>query len=754
MDGRTPKYIFVTGGVVSSLGKGLAAASVGCLLEGHGYTVTMQKFDPYINVDPGTMSPYQHGEVYVTDDGAETDLDLGHYERFTNIVTTKNANWTTGKIYQSVIQKERRGDYLGRTVQVIPHITNEIKDAIRSVAKDVDVVLVEIGGTVGDIESLPFLEAIRQFRQEVGRDNSLYIHLTLVPFIGTAGELKTKPTQHSVRDLRSIGIQPDILLCRTDRFLDPDIKRKIALFCDVDEEAVITAKDVSTIYEVPLVLAAEGLDRMVLKYLHLPQTERRMQPWEDLVNRIKNPVDDITIHVVGKYVGYEDSYKSLNEALYHGGFAHRVKVNIKWIEAEALEEPNGKLLLDGADGILVPGGFGDRGTRGMMMAAQVARERRIPYFGICYGFQWATVEYARNVAGLAEADSTECNPETSTKVIYKLRDLLGVDELGGTMRLGTYACELAPGSLAHRVYGSTLIHERHRHRYEFNCLYERTLTEHGLRISGRSPDGKFVEIAELPGHPWYLAVQFHPEFKSKPTRPHPLFAAFVAASYHKANRPSGRSFRGPGLDEGLRVLAGIKSHLRVPILTDIHEPAQARAAADVADVLQIPAFLSRQTDLLTAAAKTGRIVNIKKGQFLAPGDVKHAIAKVTEAGNSRVIVTERGVSFGYHTLIVDMRAFPIIRALGVPVVFDVTHSLQLPGGGEGVTAGQAEFIEPLASAGVAAGVDAVFLEVHEDPSRAKSDAQNALRLDKLEPLLHRLMAIDAIAKQPEVPLRG
>ncbi|HEV8345007.1 MAG TPA: CTP synthase [Vicinamibacterales bacterium] len=534
MDGRTPKYIFVTGGVVSSLGKGLAAASIGCLLEGHGYTVTMQKFDPYINVDPGTMSPYQHGEVYVTDDGAETDLDLGHYERFTNTVTTKESNWTTGKIYQSVIQKERRGDYLGRTVQVIPHITNEIKDAIRAVSKNVDVVLVEIGGTVGDIESLPFLEAIRQFRQDVGRDNSLYIHLTLVPFIGTAGELKTKPTQHSVRDLRSIGIQPDILLCRTDRFLDPDIKRKIALFCDVDEEAVITAKDVSTIYEVPLVLAAEGLDRIVLKYLHLPQTERRMQPWEDLVNRIKNPVDDITIHVVGKYVGYEDSYKSLNEALYHGGFPHRLKVNIKWIEAEALEEPNGGHLLDGADGILVPGGFGNRGTRGMMQAAQVARERGIPYFGICYGFQWATVEYARNVAGLCDADSTECNPETPTKVIYKLRDLLGVDDLGGTMRLGAYACELAPGSLAQRVYGSDLINERHRHRYEFNCLYERTLSERGLRISGRSPDGKFVEIAELPGHPWYLAVQFHPEFKSKPTRPHPLFAAFVAASYeHK-----------------------------------------------------------------------------------------------------------------------------------------------------------------------------------------------------------------------------
>ena len=537
-----PKYIFVTGGVVSSLGKGLAAASIGSLLEARGLRVTLQKMDPYINVDAGTMSPYQHGEVFVTDDGGETDLDLGHYERFTNTITTKNSNWTTGKIYQSVIQKERRGDYLGRTVQVIPHITNEIKDAIRSVSHGVDIVLVEIGGTVGDIESLPFLEAIRQLRQDVGRDNSLYVHLTLVPFIGAAGELKTKPTQHSVRDLRSIGIQPDILLCRTDRFLDTDIKRKIALFCDVDEEAVITAKDVSTIYEVPVVLAAEGLDQIVLKYLHLPQTERRIHAWEDLVNRIKNPKDEITIHVVGKYVGYEDSYKSLNEALYHGGFPHRLKVNIKWIEAEALEEPNGRSLLGDADGILVPGGFGNRGTRGMMIAAQTARERQIPYFGICYGFQWATVEYARNVAGLPDADSTECNPDAGAKVIYKLRDLLGVDDLGGTMRLGSYACELAPGSLAQRVYGASLIHERHRHRYEFNCLYERTLTEHGLKISGRSPDGKFVEIAELPGHPWYLAVQFHPEFKSKPTRPHPLFAAFVAASYaHKTRHAEHRA---------------------------------------------------------------------------------------------------------------------------------------------------------------------------------------------------------------------
>ncbi len=538
-DGRAVKYIFVTGGVVSSLGKGLAAASIGRLLEDHGYKVALQKFDPYINVDPGTMSPYQHGEVYVTDDGAETDLDLGHYERFTSMVATRNSNWTTGKIYLSVIQKERRGDYLGRTVQVIPHITNEIKDNIRAASRDaeVDVHIVEIGGTVGDIESMPFLEAIRQFRLDVGRDNAIYIHLTLVPYIGTAGELKTKPTQHSVRDLRSIGIQPDILLCRTDRFLDPDIKRKIALFCDVNEEAVITAKDVSTIYEVPLVLSAEGLDRIVLKLLHLPMTEAKTGAWQELVHRIKHPVDELTIHVVGKYTGYEDSYKSLNEALFHGGFAHGLKINLNWVEAEALEREGGTALLDDAHGILVPGGFGSRGTRGMMKAAEYARSRGIPYFGICYGFQWSTVEFARNVCGLEGADSTECDENAPYKVIYKLRDLLGVDELGGTMRLGRYACELAPGTLAQRVYGASLIHERHRHRYEFNCLYEEALTTNGMKISGRSPDGKFVEIAELPGHPWYLAVQFHPEFQSKPDKPHPLFASFVGASHrHKTGQ--------------------------------------------------------------------------------------------------------------------------------------------------------------------------------------------------------------------------
>jgi len=529
-EGRPVKYIFVTGGVVSSLGKGLAAASIGRLLEDHGYKVALQKFDPYINVDPGTMSPYQHGEVYVTDDGAETDLDLGHYERFTNMVASRNSNWTTGKIYLSVIQKERRGDYLGRTVQVIPHITNEIKDAIRQAGRDVDIVLVEIGGTVGDIESMPFLEAIRQFRLDVGRDNTLYIHLTLVPYIGTAGELKTKPTQHSVRDLRSIGIQPDVLLCRTDRFLDADIKRKIALFCDVPEEAVITAKDVSTIYEVPLVLKGEGLDQIVLKQLRLPLTEARTAAWEELVDRIKNPTREVTIHVVGKYTGYEDSYKSLNEAVYHSGFAHRAKVTLHWVEAEALEREGGTDLLAGADGILVPGGFGSRGTRGMMKAAEYARRHAVPFFGICYGFQWATVEYARNVCGLEGADSTEVDENAPHKVIYKLRDLLGVDELGGTMRLGRYACELAPGSQAQRIYGESLIHERHRHRFEFNCLYENELAEKGLRVSGRSPDGKFVEIAELPSHPWFVAVQFHPEFQSRPLRPHPLFSSFIDAS--------------------------------------------------------------------------------------------------------------------------------------------------------------------------------------------------------------------------------
>ena len=532
---RPVKYIFITGGVVSSLGKGLGAASIGALLEGHGYRVTLQKFDPYVNVDPGTMSPYQHGEVYVTADGAETDLDLGHYERFTDTVTTRNHNWTTGKIYLSVIQKERRGDYLGRTVQVIPHITNEIKDSMQVVARQggVDIVLIEVGGTVGDIESQPYLEAIRQLRRDLGRENTLYVHLTLVPFIGAAGELKTKPTQHSVRDLRSVGIQPDILLCRTDRVLPRELRRKIALFCDVDEDAVVTARDVDSIYEVPLELSGEGVDRIVLKRLGLPAaTPRRMESWEGLVERIRNPTDEVAVHVVGKYVGYGDSYKSLNEALCHAGFAQRLKVRIEWVEAEALESGDDGPLA-GADGVLVPGGFGDRGSRGMLRAAGAARRRGIPYFGICYGFQWAAVEFARHVCGLEDADSTECNPDTPHNVIYKLRDLLGVDDLGGTMRLGSYPCELAPGTRTHEAYGQTSVSERHRHRYEFNRAYEAALTDAGLVISGRSPDGKFVEAIELPDHPWFVAVQFHPEFQSKPLAPHPLFTGFVAASYRR-----------------------------------------------------------------------------------------------------------------------------------------------------------------------------------------------------------------------------
>jgi len=528
------KFIFVTGGVVSSLGKGVASASVGRLLESRGYRVNFLKFDPYINVDPGTMSPYQHGEVFVTDDGAETDLDLGHYERFAGVELSRTSNVTTGQIYESVIAKERRGDYLGGTVQVIPHITNEIKSRLQPVAENADIVIVEIGGTVGDIESLPFLEAARQFRMDVGRAGAVFIHLTLVPFIGSAGEQKTKPTQHSVRELRAIGIQPDILLCRADRPLSRDLKSKIALFCNVDEKAVITAQDVGSIYEVPLLLGEERIDEILLEMLQLPVRAPEMADWRELVRRIQNPTGEVHIGVVGKYVSLTDAYKSLNEALAHGGVAHNLRVRLTWIEAEDLEQ--GSLsALEGMDGILVPGGFGPRGTEGMAAAAGWARRNRVPYFGICYGFQWAVVEYARSVCGLSQASSTECHPDSPDKVILKLRELLGVEEMGGTMRLGAYECVIEEGSLAHRVYGKTRISERHRHRYEFNQEYERVLTEHGLRFSGRTPDGKFVEIAEIPGHPWFLAVQFHPEFKSRPLSPHPLFREFIGAAFRYKN---------------------------------------------------------------------------------------------------------------------------------------------------------------------------------------------------------------------------
>jgi CTP synthase len=527
-----PKYIFVTGGVVSGLGKGIAAASIGALLEARGLKVTILKFDPYINVDPGTMSPFQHGEVFVTDDGAETDLDLGHYERFTHAHLTRANNWTTGRIYLSVIEKERRGDYLGKTIQVIPHVTNEIKDNIKAISNDVDVVIVEIGGTVGDIESLPFLEAIRQMGNEVGRHNSIFVHLTLVPWIAASGELKTKPTQHSVKELLGIGIQPDILICRTERDLPREMKAKISLFCNVPTEAVITAPDVKSVYEIPLVFNREGMDALIVELLRLPLGDTDLRQWQALVNRMRSARESVTIGIVGKYIELEDSYKSLNEALIHGGFANNVKVRFQWIESEDLmTDDRWEDRLREVDAILVPGGFGKRGINGMIRAISYARREKKPFFGICLGMQCASIEYARNVAGLDLADSTEFDPDTPQPVIYKLRDLLGVENLGGTMRLGAYPCNLLPGSLAETIYNSEQISERHRHRYEFNRAFEDRLAENGLIFSGKSPDGKFVEIIELADHPWFLGCQFHPELKSKPLAPHPLFTSFIKAAY-------------------------------------------------------------------------------------------------------------------------------------------------------------------------------------------------------------------------------
>ncbi len=534
------KFIFVTGGVVSSLGKGIAAASIGLLLESRGLTVTLQKFDPYLNVDPGTMSPFQHGEVFVTDDGAETDLDLGHYERFTHAHLTQTNNLTSGRIYEQIIQKERRGDYLGKTVQVIPHVTNEIKAAVKKLAHTVDVVICEIGGTVGDIESLPFLEAIRQVRHEVGRDNCIFVHVTLVPWINAAQELKTKPTQHSVKELRALGIQPDILLCRAERDLPEDMKDKIALFCDVEPRSVVTARDVASVYEVPLTFADEKVDDIVIEHLKLgPTAPRDLDAWRDMLHRMKNPKDTVDIALVGKYVEYEDSYKSLKEALLHGGTAHSVRVNIHWIEAESFEKGKLERELEAYDGILVPGGFGKRGIEGMINAIQFAREKKVPYFGICLGMQTMVIEFARNVCGLMDADSTEFNVATNQRVIYKLRELKGIDELGGTMRLGAWPCILKEGSFAAKAYKSTEISERHRHRFEFNREFEQALTSKGLRITGESPDRSYVEICEIEDHPYYLGCQFHPEFKSKPLEPHPLFSSFVAASLkHRHHRIS------------------------------------------------------------------------------------------------------------------------------------------------------------------------------------------------------------------------
>ena len=526
------KYIFVTGGVVSSLGKGITAASLGRLLKNRGLKVTIQKFDPYINVDPGTMSPYQHGEVFVTDDGAETDLDLGHYERFIDINLSKNSNVTTGKVYSSVISKERRGEYLGGTVQVIPHITNEIKDRVFRAGREAgsDVVITEIGGTVGDIESLPFLEAIRQIKSDIGRDNVMYIHCTLIPYIKAAGEIKTKPTQHSVKELRSIGIQPNVIVCRTEYELSEDTKRKIALFCDIDANAVVECRDASTLYEVPLNLRNEGLDDIVVNHLKLTTTPPDMTDWEKLVERVKQLQHNVEIAIVGKYVALHDAYLSIVESLSHAGFDANSDVKIRWVNAEELTESNVDEYLSGVQGILVPGGFGDRGIEGKISAIRYAREQQIPFFGICLGMQVAVIEVARNLAGLEGANSSEINPTTDYPVIDLLPEQKDIEEMGGTMRLGLYPCKLQDNTLAQQCYNDELVYERHRHRYEFNNEYREIIERTGLVISGTSPDGRLVEIVELPGHPWFLAVQFHPEFISRPNRPQPLFREFVKAA--------------------------------------------------------------------------------------------------------------------------------------------------------------------------------------------------------------------------------
>ncbi len=536
------KFIFVTGGVVSSLGKGIAAASLGRLLVERGLSVTMLKFDPYINVDPGTMSPFQHGEVFVTDDGAETDLDLGHYERFIDRALSQENNVTTGRVYQNVISKERRGGYLGSTVQVIPHITDEIKHAIRRSAPDHDVVIIEIGGTVGDIESLPFLEAIRQFRQEVGRENAIFVHLTLVPFIAAAGELKTKPTQHSVRELMEIGIQPDMLVCRSDHSLSADIKRKIALFCNVDFGCVIESPDVKSIYEIPLRFQEQGFDRVVCERLNLVTKEPDLTAWRAMSEKILRPTDRVRIAVVGKYTDLHDAYKSVQEALLHGGIPNDVGVDIEWLSSDHFaDQATATKMLDGLHGLLVPGGFGVRGIDGMVEAVRYARETGLPFFGICLGLQIAIIEFARNVCNLEGTNSTEFDPECASPVISLLESQRDVSELGGTMRLGAYPARLPAGSLAARAYGGTEISERHRHRWEVSNDYRELLAEHGLRFSGLSPDGGLVEIIELPRHPWYLGCQFHPELKSRPTRPHPLFSSFIGAARQHADQAAGRT---------------------------------------------------------------------------------------------------------------------------------------------------------------------------------------------------------------------
>ena len=766
----------------------------------------------------------------------------GINERYVSTSLGRQNSFTTGQVYDTVIAQERRGDYLGGTVQVIPHITDEIKRRILNAAKGFDVAICEVGGTVGDIESLPFLEAIRQFRWDWGREHVLYLHLTLVPFISAAGELKTKPTQHSVKELTSMGIQPDVLLCRTDRYLDHKVKAKIAHFCNVDEHAVITAKDVDCIYEVPLVFHQEGLDQCVVDKLNMWTGTPDLSRWEKVVRTFQQPHDQVRIAMIGKYVELIDSYKSLNEALAHGGFANECRVEVDHIDSEQLEAGEFPDALSQADGVLVPMGFGQRGTEGKITAVRYAREGGVPFLGICFGMQMAVIEFSRNVCGLDKANSAEIDPDTPHPVIALMAEQNHVLEKGGTMRLGAYPCTVLDSSLAASVYGKKRISERHRHRYEFNNAYRHQLSQKGLIFSGLSPDQSLVEIVELADHPWFIGVQFHPEFKSRPFDCHPLFRGFIQAarqcragygvqaeytsscpsrakaragphpgegrermirecqpnavpigpltcgqgrpfvlmagpcviesrdsalhhaqalktvtdrlriplvyksSYDKANRTSVESFRGPGQDEGLRILAGVKRELEVLILTDVHTPQEVRAAAEVADIVQIPAFLCRQTDLLVAAGQSGRVVNIKKGQFVAPHDIVHAAHKVASTGNRHILLTERGASFGYNYLVSDFRALPIMARSGYPVVYDATHSVQLPGGQGTRSGGQREFIAPLARAAVAVGVDGLFMEVHRNPDQARSDSASVFPLDRLETLLRTLQRLDRLVK--------
>ncbi len=827
------KFVFVTGGVVSSLGKGIASASLAAILESRGLKVTLIKLDPYLNVDPGTMSPFQHGEVFVTDDGAETDLDLGHYERFVTTRMKRSNNFTTGQIYKSVLEKERRGDYLGKTVQVIPHVTNEIQAFVKrgAEASPVDVAIVEIGGTVGDIESLPFLEAVRQMSLKLGPSNTAFVHLTYVPWIAAAGELKTKPTQHTVQKLREIGIQPDVLLCRADRAIPDDEREKISLFTNVLPHGVISMWDVDTIYKVPRMLHEQGLDELICMKLQLLTKPADLRRWDRLVHEVEHPQHEVTIAMCGKYTDLSDSYKSLNEALRHAGIHNHARVKIEYVDSETLDEKNVSQL-SRYDAVLVPGGFGKRGVEGKILAAQYAREHKIPYLGICLGMQVATIEVARHLAGLQGANSTEFDPDTPHPVIALIDEWQDRDgtiqkrdaqsDLGGTMRLGAQSLRRQA-----RLAGAPHLRQRRQRTPPPPLRGQRALPrsaaagrpgdqcDHAAREADR--DGRIADrgapvvrrravpprvqehaVGRAPAvHPLHQGRAGPPEraqrsrregrrmklcgFDVGLDRPFFLIAGpcvvesealqmevagrlkeitaalgipfIFKSSYDKANRSSGTSFRGPGMARGLEILAKVKRELKVPILTDVHSEAEIAAVAAVVDVLQTPAFLCRQTDFIRAVAQSGKPVNIKKGQFLAPHDMKNVIDKARAAAKEkglpedRFMACERGASFGYNNLVSDMRSLAIMRETGAPVVFDATHSVQLPGGQGTTSGGQREFVPVLARAAIAVGVAGVFMETHPDPANALSDGPNAVPLKHMKALLEQLLALDRIVKQ-------